>query len=268
MREGVVAMLGPFIDTLIICTITGLVIVITGVWDHKRDGELSVNEVKVYPAQLVTAEASLTRRPGCRPRRAVDAARAPVRDAKQAREQGTKPSAEQVHRERGRRKALLARELAADAVRSRAWPSWPRRAARAPRTLRETIGGGEPFTGAVQLRPGRRGSWRLAPQRRPGGPAQARRQDAYRARRSPPGLSSAGWRPSATGAAMWWHVSVFLFALSTIISWSYYGDRAVEYLGGLPLRHCPTASVYVVFVYVGSVSALEVVWSYGDWASP
>ena len=32
VRQGLVAMLGPFIDTIIICSMTGLVIVITGVW--------------------------------------------------------------------------------------------------------------------------------------------------------------------------------------------------------------------------------------------
>lgn len=37
VREGVVALLEPFIDTLVICTMTGLVIVSTGAWDmyHK-----------------------------------------------------------------------------------------------------------------------------------------------------------------------------------------------------------------------------------------
>ena len=34
VREGVVALLEPFIDTIIICTMTGLVVVITGVYDH------------------------------------------------------------------------------------------------------------------------------------------------------------------------------------------------------------------------------------------
>ena len=37
VREGVVAMVGPFIDTIIVCTITGLVIVITGSWKDALD---------------------------------------------------------------------------------------------------------------------------------------------------------------------------------------------------------------------------------------
>lgn len=36
VREGIVAMLGPFIDTVVICTMTGLVIVITGAYDTQR----------------------------------------------------------------------------------------------------------------------------------------------------------------------------------------------------------------------------------------
>lgn len=32
VREGIVAMLGPFIDTIVVCFITGMVIVISGVW--------------------------------------------------------------------------------------------------------------------------------------------------------------------------------------------------------------------------------------------
>ena len=37
VREGVVALLEPFIDTLLICTMTGLVIVTTGVWDDRHE---------------------------------------------------------------------------------------------------------------------------------------------------------------------------------------------------------------------------------------
>lgn len=38
VRQGVVAMLGTFIDTLVICTITGLAIVVTGVWSGAAKG--------------------------------------------------------------------------------------------------------------------------------------------------------------------------------------------------------------------------------------
>ena len=43
VREGVVAMMGPLIDTLIICTITGLVILTTGVWHDRRPDEIPIS---------------------------------------------------------------------------------------------------------------------------------------------------------------------------------------------------------------------------------
>lgn len=38
VREGMVAMLGPFIDTIMICTMTALVILTTGLWDSGVNG--------------------------------------------------------------------------------------------------------------------------------------------------------------------------------------------------------------------------------------
>ncbi len=38
VREGLVAMLGPFIDTLVICTMTALVIITSGLWDCGKNG--------------------------------------------------------------------------------------------------------------------------------------------------------------------------------------------------------------------------------------
>jgi AGCS family alanine or glycine:cation symporter len=42
VREGIVAMMGPFIDTIVICTMTGLVIVITKVYDAEIFPEYKV----------------------------------------------------------------------------------------------------------------------------------------------------------------------------------------------------------------------------------
>lgn len=39
VREGMIAMLGPFIDTIVVCTLTALVIMLTGVWENaENDG--------------------------------------------------------------------------------------------------------------------------------------------------------------------------------------------------------------------------------------
>ena len=58
-------------------------------------------------------------------------------------------------------------------------------------------------------------------------------------------------------------LAVVLFAISTAISWSFYGDRATEYLFGtkaIPFyRYC-----YIFMVFVGSILMLETVWILGD----
>jgi AGCS family alanine or glycine:cation symporter len=41
VREGLIAMLGPFIDTIVVCTLTALAIMVTGVWQTgEKDGVL------------------------------------------------------------------------------------------------------------------------------------------------------------------------------------------------------------------------------------
>lgn len=42
IREGLVAMLGPAIDTLIVCTLTALTILVTGVWETTSDNGVSL----------------------------------------------------------------------------------------------------------------------------------------------------------------------------------------------------------------------------------
>ncbi|MEX0928804.1 MAG: sodium:alanine symporter family protein [Balneolales bacterium] len=44
VREGVVALLEPFIDTLVVCTMTGLVIIITGAWETKHNASIDLNQ--------------------------------------------------------------------------------------------------------------------------------------------------------------------------------------------------------------------------------
>jgi AGCS family alanine or glycine:cation symporter len=58
-------------------------------------------------------------------------------------------------------------------------------------------------------------------------------------------------------------LSVFLFAISTAISWSYYGDRCANYLFGhgavLPYKFA-----FVTMHFVGSILTLAVAWTLGD----
>ena len=51
VREGLVAMIGPFIDTLVICTMTALVIVVMGAWGDAKPDNLNGAALSVYAFQ-------------------------------------------------------------------------------------------------------------------------------------------------------------------------------------------------------------------------
>jgi AGCS family alanine or glycine:cation symporter len=56
VREGMVAMLGPFIDTLVICTMTALVIVIFGAWGDARPEGLTGAALSAYAFSQVLGD--------------------------------------------------------------------------------------------------------------------------------------------------------------------------------------------------------------------
>ncbi len=57
--------------------------------------------------------------------------------------------------------------------------------------------------------------------------------------------------------------SLMLFAFSTIISWSYYGTRAAQYLiGDKAIK--PYYYLYCLFVFFGAVWGIDLVWSFVD----
>ncbi|HKK63957.1 MAG TPA: amino acid carrier protein [Bacteroidales bacterium] len=47
VSEGIVALLGPFIDTIIICTITGLVLLSSGVWNEKIENKFEQADMEI-----------------------------------------------------------------------------------------------------------------------------------------------------------------------------------------------------------------------------
>tara|TARA_R110000787_G_scaffold157983_3_gene271881 strand:+ start:3385 stop:4713 length:1329 start_codon:yes stop_codon:yes gene_type:complete len=58
-------------------------------------------------------------------------------------------------------------------------------------------------------------------------------------------------------------ISLALFAFTTILGWSYYGERCAEYLFGINVI-VPFRIVWVVAVFVGATSQLSLVWSIAD----
>jgi len=59
------------------------------------------------------------------------------------------------------------------------------------------------------------------------------------------------------------NIGQFTFAFSTILGWSYYGERAVEYLGGKRLN-LPYRIIYIIAVFAGSIISLTFVWNMAD----
>ena len=92
-------------------------------------------------------------------------------------------------------------------------------------------------------------------------------------------LATGVWDDGATGAALagaafstglpgtWGNIivtiSLVLFAYSTVIGWSYYGETGVVYLMG-PRAIVPYRVLWLVFIYVGAVGSLTVVWAVAD----
>ncbi|PLX02680.1 MAG: sodium:alanine symporter family protein [Marinilabiliales bacterium] len=58
-------------------------------------------------------------------------------------------------------------------------------------------------------------------------------------------------------------LGLFMFAFSTLISWSYYGTRAANYLMG-EKAIIPYRFIYGGFVFLGSIWGLDLVWHFVD----
>jgi AGCS family alanine or glycine:cation symporter len=51
LSEGMVAILEPFIDTIIICTVTGLVLLSSGVWNQKHQNQFDFTDIEILSHQ-------------------------------------------------------------------------------------------------------------------------------------------------------------------------------------------------------------------------
>ena len=92
-------------------------------------------------------------------------------------------------------------------------------------------------------------------------------------------LTTGAWQLGETGAALsakafeiglpgvWGHLVVstglMLFAFSTVVGWSFYGETAVTYLFGTGAS-LPYRLLWIVFVYIGATGGLHVIWSVSD----
>ena len=56
---------------------------------------------------------------------------------------------------------------------------------------------------------------------------------------------------------------LMLFAFSTVVGWSYYGETAVTYLFGTAAS-LPYRLLWIAFVYIGATGGLHVIWAISD----
>jgi AGCS family alanine or glycine:cation symporter len=58
-------------------------------------------------------------------------------------------------------------------------------------------------------------------------------------------------------------IGLALFAYSTILGWSYYGEKSIEFLIGIKAI-IPYRYVYTIFVLIGALAELDTVWAIAD----
>lgn len=58
-------------------------------------------------------------------------------------------------------------------------------------------------------------------------------------------------------------IAIMMFAFSTILGWSYYGERAVEYLFGIR-GILPYKVIFVIMIFFGCTASLSLVWDIAD----
>jgi alanine or glycine:cation symporter, AGCS family len=215
VSEGTVAYLGPFIDTIVICSMTGLVIIMSGAWDDRVPTTMAVERGEW---QWVTVDET-------------GRANAVAQPPSVVRFDGGVPQPTEVGDVQVAWNHVAVERLYRDA------------------DLRQ------PFTGEIQP-----------------GTLEAVADDGARittlwgeAVQVGAPLTMLGFRYGLPGD--WGQyiviISVLLFAISTSIAWSYYGDRCATYLFGRKAV-LPYKLVFVLMHFVGAVIPLTVIWELGD----
>jgi AGCS family alanine or glycine:cation symporter len=216
VSEGVVALLEPFIDTIVICSMTGLVILTMGAWDARLPTQL---DLRGGDLAWIAVDADGAQRPAATPDRIA---------VEEGRHLLDGPGAARL----GWHDVALER-LYVD-------PDLTR-----------------PFSGTILPADGTAMA----------GDGQAYSALYGEAVESGAPLTMEAFRRGLAALGSWGHLivvlAVLLFAISTAISWSYYGDRCAYYLFGAGAV-LPYKLAFVAMHFVGAVLPLSVVWNFGD----
>ncbi len=214
VSEGVVALVEPFIDTIVICTMTGLVITLTGVWDDRVGTQVTLDRGDVsFVFEQEDGSHHRLREPAVLridTGRYVDTGPGRVRVAwHEAPVEPLFTNAEQTAPFSGVVYSDSGFAVASDGSRYTA-------------LFGDAVESGAPLT-----------------------------MMAFEA-----GLPGAWGRYIVV-------LSVLLFAISTAISWSYYGDRCANYLFGAKWV-LPYKLVFVLMHFAGAIVSLAIAWTLGD----
>ncbi|MFB6230283.1 MAG: alanine/glycine:cation symporter family protein [Salinibacter sp.] len=223
VSEGSVALLEPFIDTIIVCTITGLAIVVTGVWDDRVPTELVLDGGDV--SYRLEDQGSIFS-PGDPPTEIQ------IIDGVPRVEEGTPQFA--WH----------------EAVVDTFYTSCAGDCAGRSDLQGLFTGTLYPQKGVAVSDNGTRYQSLYGPAVENGAPLT---QLAFKR-----GLS-----PLGDWGGLIVVFSVILFAISTSISWSYYGDRCSIYLFG-EKAVLPYKVIFVAINFIGGIAPLATVWAIGD----
>lgn len=219
VSEGMVSILEPFIDTLIICTLTGLTILASGAWTQKVDNVFQRADLEIVSGRFL-----------------------------------------QSNPQHVERLSAHIRGLAADDIRPFSGSVAVRNgriAENAPitivhaRSIAEDVrvdAGGAPFSGDIQVENG-----------------TIRGPDVALSGKSL--VHSAVLTAEAFNNGIFGHygqfivsIGLLLFAFSTVISWSYYGDRAVTFLVGTRFL-IPYRILYIAAFFAAALIDTTIVWS-------
>lgn len=206
VREGVVALLEPFIDTLIVCTITGLVIVSTGAWDMYHSATIFPTE---DPISYVVDEGE---DPGIL-----------------YFEDGMPVNGEML------RYNVPVDTMFTDSEAGILFSGRIEGIGSNPVIYEDNDAALESLYGGVVEN---------------GAPLTSQAFEI-------------GLAPLTGGGGFIVTIAVLLFAVSTSISWSYYGDRAAQYLFGFKSIFWYRL-MFVGMHFLGAITALTTVWAFGD----
>ncbi len=217
VSEGFVAILEPFIDTILICTLTGLVILSSGVWNEKFPNDFQDSDTVILAGNLKDSEVAH-----------VDALRAFLTDQSSSVQRYTGTievqNGEATH---DGFTILHARSVAENVT--------------------YHIGQNRRFTGEVTVREGR-----------------IAEPDVYLRGESlihSAALTVEAFNRSFLGSIGPYIVAfgLMLFAFSTALAWSYYGDRSMTFLFGTK-SIMPYRLVYVVGFFLAAIADTTLIW--------